>query len=374
MGFSFKWRNWIHSCLNSAFALVCVNWSPTKEIKLKRGLRQGDPLSPFLFILAVEALNIAILKATNNIFHGIQKGEFQQKQAIRSWRAKLPRCHNWKPLVDRFHKRLSKWKSKSLSFGSHLTLVRSVLGSLGVYYFSNFKAPKKVICKLESIRRQFFWGGCSDEKKISWIAWDKVISPRVKGGLSIGSLSACNQAMLSKCPNGGLHENSSLMPNSGPCLSIEEDSWEFTVGTTRKLSVKDMRSHITSLSQPGTSQPTRWNNSIPSKVNINTWRAMNSRLPTRTNLELRGMDLESVRCAVCDEEIETEEHVFVHCKIAVDIWKDIFKWWKIPILHLNNLSDVVHLADQDLIAAKHTRFLDALVQTTIWSCGSLGMR
>ncbi|GKG00077.1 RNA-directed DNA polymerase, eukaryota, reverse transcriptase zinc-binding domain protein, partial [Tanacetum coccineum] len=81
-------------------------------------------------------------------------------------------------------------------------------------------------------------------------------------------------------------------------LSIEEDSWEFTVGATRKFLVKDMRSHITSLSHPWTSQPNRWNNSIPSKVNINTWRAMNSRLPTRTNLDLRGMDLDSIRCAV----------------------------------------------------------------------------
>nr|GEX08424.1 putative RNA-directed DNA polymerase, eukaryota, reverse transcriptase zinc-binding domain protein [Tanacetum cinerariifolium] len=155
--------------------------------------------------------------------------------------AKMSRCHNWKPLVDRFHKRLSKWKSKSLPFGGRLTLVRSVLGSLGVYYLSNFKALKKVICNLKSIRRHFFWGGCSDEKKVSWIAWDKVISPRVKEGLSIGSLSACNQAMLSKwwwrikiedqaiwcrliCsihgPNGGLHDNSSLKPNLGPWYHI----------------------------------------------------------------------------------------------------------------------------------------------------------
>ncbi|PWA80455.1 serine/threonine-protein kinase SAPK1 [Artemisia annua] len=42
-------------------------------------------------------------------------------------------------------------------------------------------------------------------------------------------------------------------------------------------------------------------------------------------------------------------------------------WWKIPNLHHNNLSDVIHLADQALIAAKHTRFLDIMVQTTIWA-------
>ncbi|GJZ89449.1 putative RNA-directed DNA polymerase, eukaryota, reverse transcriptase zinc-binding domain protein [Tanacetum coccineum] len=57
-------------------ALVLVNGSPTKEFKTERGIRQGDPLSLFLFILAVEALNVALLEATNNnIFHGIKVGK-----------------------------------------------------------------------------------------------------------------------------------------------------------------------------------------------------------------------------------------------------------------------------------------------------------
>ncbi|GKE50488.1 putative RNA-directed DNA polymerase, eukaryota, reverse transcriptase zinc-binding domain protein, partial [Tanacetum coccineum] len=75
MGFSSKWINWISSCLNSGFASVLVNGSPTKEFKIERGLRQGDPLSPFLFILAIEALNVALFEATNNnVFHGIYVG------------------------------------------------------------------------------------------------------------------------------------------------------------------------------------------------------------------------------------------------------------------------------------------------------------
>ena len=108
----------------------------------------------------------------------------------------MSRCSNWSPLVERFQKPLSNWKSKLLSYGGRLTLLKSVLGNLGVYFFSTFKAPSTIIKKLESTHRKFFWGGNSDEKKMAWIAWDTVIAPLNQGGLGIGSLKISNQAML----------------------------------------------------------------------------------------------------------------------------------------------------------------------------------
>ncbi|GJW18325.1 putative RNA-directed DNA polymerase, eukaryota, reverse transcriptase zinc-binding domain protein, partial [Tanacetum coccineum] len=75
MGFNHKWRKWIHSCLDSAFASVLINGSPTSEFRLHCGLRQGDPLSPLLFVLAIEALNVAFIEAKNkNLFHGVEVG------------------------------------------------------------------------------------------------------------------------------------------------------------------------------------------------------------------------------------------------------------------------------------------------------------
>ncbi|GJS31041.1 hypothetical protein Tco_0491661 [Tanacetum coccineum] len=110
----------------------------------------------------------------------------------------MSRCSNWSPLIDRFKKRLFRWKSKTLSFGGRLTLIKSVLGSLGIYYFSTFKAPVTIINKLESICRNFFWGGNSDDGKIAWVAWEKVLAPHDQGGLNIRSLKIFNQAMLAK--------------------------------------------------------------------------------------------------------------------------------------------------------------------------------
>ncbi|XP_071708555.1 uncharacterized mitochondrial protein AtMg01250-like [Rutidosis leptorrhynchoides] len=75
MGFGAKWRKWILACLKSASISVLINGSPTHEFKLERGIRQRDPLSPFLFIITAEGLNILTKKSVDSgLFKGVDIG------------------------------------------------------------------------------------------------------------------------------------------------------------------------------------------------------------------------------------------------------------------------------------------------------------
>lgn len=72
MNFDAKWLDWIKSLLSTSRISILVNGSPTKEFSPRRGLRQGDPLSPLLFNLVAEVLSSMLNEAANKgIFGGI---------------------------------------------------------------------------------------------------------------------------------------------------------------------------------------------------------------------------------------------------------------------------------------------------------------
>ncbi|GJV92918.1 RNA-directed DNA polymerase, eukaryota [Tanacetum coccineum] len=269
-GFGSTWCKWVRGTFCHAKGSILVNGSPSSEFQFQCGLKQGDPLSPFLFILVMESLHLSVCRAVNDrLFTGIRLhdsislshlfyaddalfiGEWSDVnlrgiiQVLNCFRLAsglhinlnksqllgvgvqqhvvvdmansigcsvmqnkfrylgvmvgecMSRSKPWDDVVAKLKARLSKWKAKTLSIGGRLTLLKSVLGASPLYNMSLFKVPKGVLKEMESIRNNFFKGANLSEKKITWVAWDKVLASKKKGGLGVASFYGLNRAL---CP------------------------------------------------------------------------------------------------------------------------------------------------------------------------------
>ena len=79
MGFSTKWITWVSQYVHTVSYSLLLNGSPTETFKPNRGLRQRDPLSPYLFLMCAKNLSCALLKQENlHNLKGIKIGRSTQ--------------------------------------------------------------------------------------------------------------------------------------------------------------------------------------------------------------------------------------------------------------------------------------------------------
>ncbi|GKE47576.1 RNA-directed DNA polymerase, eukaryota [Tanacetum coccineum] len=299
----------------------------------------------------------------------------------------MSRLSSWDDVVAKLSFRLSKWKLKTLSIGGRLTLIKSVLSSLPLYYMSSFKVPKGVLSKMETIRRNFFNGVENAEKKIKLSNKGINLLLLVKKKVGNGEeTSFWNDAWLGDCPlkqtyprlysleldkhssvasklrNNSLSSSFRRSPRSG----IEEERllllisntssvilpniiniWTWRLDSSGVFSVKLAREFINDSFLSKADVPTRWVKSIPIKINIFPWRVSLDKLPTRLNLSLRGLDIPSIFCPLCSIAVESTSHLLFSCQLARQLMLKVVRWWELEyqdfltygdwLLWLNNL-------------------------------------
>ncbi|XP_071686923.1 uncharacterized protein [Rutidosis leptorrhynchoides] len=209
--------------------------------------------------------------------------------------SKLKKLNDWKPVIDKFNTRLTGWKARSMSFGGRLILIKSVLSSLPLYFFSLYRAPTGIINLLESMRRKFFWGGAGDSSKMAWVKWDDILVPYESGGLNVGSLKAKNLALTSKwwwhfrVESGALtlfgRSEADRVHSLLASVSLNNgspDTWKWALNDKGHSKTSIMASEMDEKLLQNGYQPSETvrNKLAPKKIEIFAWRAIRRRLPT----------------------------------------------------------------------------------------------
>ncbi|XP_071705293.1 uncharacterized protein [Rutidosis leptorrhynchoides] len=355
-------------CLTCSRTSSLVNGSPTREFDLRSGLRQGDLLSLFLFLIIMEGFNLDIKKAVElNIIKGASVGgdninishllyaddavivsEWNQEEMVNIIRifnifflasglkinisksnvyginvsdeemagmvshsgccsgsfpftylgiplgSNMNLIANWKPLIDKFKKRLSFWQARMLSYGGRLTLIKSVLGSIDKFVDGNWK----------------------------WI-WNR------------DCIGGRNEEYLANLVN--------LLPNIQ--FTDEHDGYSWAIDNSNEYSVFSTRNFIDNQILITDNIKTRWVKELPIKINIPLWRIARDRLPNRVNLHQRGIVLQRNDCPVCNSEAETLNHLFFFCELAQDLWRKIRLWCDSNIPNFSNWNDWISWYD-----------------------------
>ncbi|PKI62164.1 hypothetical protein CRG98_017537 [Punica granatum] len=150
MGFPPNFLWWIKGCITSPYFSVAINGSLAGYFPGQRGVRQGHPLSPYLFVIAMEVfsqiMDLAVIEGKVG-YH--------------------PRCR--------------------------VQLINSVLFSMANYWCHHFILPKKVIKLVHQKCRSFLWKGLEQHAGGNNINWETVCLPKAEGGLGIKDLSLWNK-------------------------------------------------------------------------------------------------------------------------------------------------------------------------------------
>nr|GEW83763.1 RNA-directed DNA polymerase, eukaryota [Tanacetum cinerariifolium] len=229
-GFGMRWRDWIQSCLKSSRGSILVNGSPTSEFQFHKGLKQGDPLSPLLFILVMESLHLSFLNVVSaGLFKGISLNSslkishfFYADDVVFIGQLSNANIFTIIHVLDCFFRalglRINLHKSKLIGIVVDSVVVEAASKAIGCLaiklpfsylgisiggYMSRLKAwedviNKVVLKKLESIRSYFFNGANLNVRKMSFIKWDKVLASKDKGGLGVASFYGLNRALITK--------------------------------------------------------------------------------------------------------------------------------------------------------------------------------
>ncbi|GKV49669.1 hypothetical protein SLEP1_g56407 [Rubroshorea leprosula] len=330
--------------------------SPTEEFQTEKGLHQGDPLAPFLFLVVAAALNELIMKVVDEgIFKGVSVGhgevEITHLQFVDDT---ILFGEAIKCIVRSFE----------LISGLKANFFKSSISSVNVEKEDLNDMAKMLNCMPRNI--PFMYLGVpvgANLRKLS--TWTPVIDCfRHKllawrcDSLSFGGRIILLNAVLSSIP---VYYFSTLKApkkvlNLLSLIQKRGDEWEIHCSSWWKniWNINDyvmgregwFRMMIERMAREGK----RWfkdnridgygsktqmaTTRVPPKVSAFAWKAMQNRIPTKKNLQKRKVlsSEDDMSCALCSSQIESSDHLLFMCPEAWKVWSSCYNWWGVNVV------------------------------------------
>ncbi|XP_019158174.1 PREDICTED: uncharacterized protein LOC109154890 [Ipomoea nil] len=250
MGFDDQWINLLMQCVTTVQYNILINGVNSGGVTPTRGLRQGDPLSPYLFLICAEGLIYVVAKSANGWLNTWLQTNDREAEVIKQCLGRYEELSGQKVnyhkssvcfsrntsvedrevvasclqvnqapnfgkylglpsfvgrkkravfsyIEDKIKQRISSWNKKFLTQAGKEILLKRVAQSMPTFSMSVFLIPDTVCLSFQRTMNKYWWGTGMD-RGIHWKAWDKLSILKKYGGMGFKDLKNFNLAMLGK--------------------------------------------------------------------------------------------------------------------------------------------------------------------------------
>ncbi|XP_026378053.1 uncharacterized protein LOC113272434 [Papaver somniferum] len=366
MGYGDKWRSWVKCCVEFVKFSVLVNGSASGFFTSKKGIRQGDPLSPFLFLLVGEALYYILKQAQlQGLISGFQvSNEGMLISHLQSadntlifLDVDIEQVKNLRLILLSFELltglkiNFSKTQIFGVGFDGDLSqfcdILRFYSGLLPTIYLGLPLGDKcRGVAKWDKIVDKFIAKLVGWKKKLlkravrfwedNWLydTYIKDCYPHlynvsrsknhkvVEMGVTEANGVVWNLRSPRRLFGAAAMEHAILVSDLASFTFTPdlEDELQWNLRASKVYSVKSLYDFLSVIDADTSEKPFFsfiWKQKYPPKIGFFLWTISHGRLPTRDSLRRKRMDVPA-DCLFCNEP-ETTAYVLLHCTFAKKI-------------------------------------------------------